>query len=110
MSARVVKIEFNTLSVEYSVAEVGKMSAQCANVNYDSLEGTGEEAMEYGDFTLIGKGVKGKRGGCGGGCVGGGAAEGSGGRATKRNKAKLRAGVVYSAKHVRIQAAKKTYN
>ena len=75
--------------------------------SFDFVEDTGE-GIEYGDFTLIGKGVKGKRGGCGGGCVRGGAGGASGGgRAMKRNKAKLRGGVVYSAKHVRIQSAKK---
>ena len=90
--------------------DFGRMSTRCANVDYDVcdyLEDTSEEVVEYGDFTLVGKGVKGKRGGCGGGSVGVGAAEGSGARAAKRSKAKLRAGVVYSAKHVRIQAAKR---
>ena len=106
-----MKIELNSLFVEYSDAGFSRLSTQCANVDYDEynyLEDPGEEAMEYGDFALIGRGVKGKRGGCGGGCVDGGAGSGGGRRAAKRSKAKLRAGVVYSAKHVRIQAAKKS--
>lgn len=81
---------------------------EIANNNLFDYTEDKSEAMEYGDFTLVGKGVKGKRGGCGGGCVGGGGGTGGGTRAAKRSKAKLRAGVVYSAKHVRIQAAKKS--